>query len=172
VAAKAGWTFPGNGEWRLGAEYDFATGDGDATDGKSKTFNNLYPTNHPFYGYMDYQGWRNMKGWNLVTNFKPSRRTFLLAQYWDFSLAQPKDGWYPASGVLPAAGLRTALATNSDRHVGREIDFLFRFVQTRLVVWEAGYGRFLPSAFIKSRVPASAHVYASDWAYVMSTVKF
>ncbi|MEW6202753.1 MAG: alginate export family protein, partial [bacterium] len=38
----------------LGAEYNMATGDGDPTDNKVKTFDQLYPTNHNKYGYIDY----------------------------------------------------------------------------------------------------------------------
>lgn len=167
LAAKAGVTLPGSAEFRIGAEYDYASGDDTAADAKSKTFQNLYPTNHLFYGYMDLQGWRNTSSVNVVVNFKPTRRTFLLVQGWDFSLAQAKDGWYNAAGA--AAGVRAASATGSNRHVGQELDVLARFMQSRTVVWEAGWSRFMPGNFVAARVDAEG---PSDWAYLMLTTKF
>lgn len=169
LAVKAGWTFPGGREVRVGAEYDFASGDDNAQDDTSETFQNLYHTNHLFYGYMDYQSWRNMSAWSLVANFKPTRRTFFLVQYWDFSLAEEKDGWYPATGAAAAGALRGASAANTDKKVGNETDLLFRFVQSRTIVWEAGYGLFTPGAFIKNKPFVHA---SSDWAYLMLTTKF
>jgi hypothetical protein len=168
LAVKAGWTFPGSSELRLGAEYDYASGDDNAADDTSKTFQNLYPTNHPFYGYMDYQGWRNMSAWNLVASLKPTRRTFLLAQYWDFSLAEAKDGWYNAAGAA-AGGLRAASAANTEKKVGGEVDLLFRFAQSRTVTWEAGVSAFMTGALIENRVADESD---SVWAYLMLTTKF
>src|SRR5262249_18285553 len=48
------------GSPRLYAEYNYATGDSDPTDGKIETFQNLFPTNHKFYGYMDLFSWQNL----------------------------------------------------------------------------------------------------------------
>lgn len=45
---------------RLGLEYNFSSGDHDPTDGKNETLDNLFPTNHKHYGYMDFLGWRNI----------------------------------------------------------------------------------------------------------------
>src|SRR5439155_794507 len=38
---------------RLFAEYNYASGDHDPTDGNIETFQNLFPSNHAYYGYMD-----------------------------------------------------------------------------------------------------------------------
>ena len=45
---------------RLGLEYSYASGDSDASDGRSSTFQNLFPTNHLYYGYMDLFAWQNL----------------------------------------------------------------------------------------------------------------
>ena len=42
---------------RIYAEYNYATGDTNATDGEVGTFQNLFPTNHKFYGEMDVFSW-------------------------------------------------------------------------------------------------------------------
>src|SRR5207244_2967107 len=36
---------------RLFAEYNYASGDHDPTDGNIETFQNLFPSNHAYYGY-------------------------------------------------------------------------------------------------------------------------
>lgn len=167
-AAKAGYTFEGTRETRIGFEYDYASGDNNPNDSMSKTFNNLYPTNHPFYGYMDYQGWRNTSAWNINASAKPGKSTYLYAGYWDFSLAQAKDGWYSASGSSTGA-LRSASATNTEKHVGSEVDLLGKYIYDTHVIFEAGYSHFFEGAFIKDRVSSAS---GSDWTYVMMTVKF
>lgn len=167
-AAKAGYTFEGPKETRIGFEYDYASGDNNPNDSMSKTFSNLYPTNHSFYGYMDYQGWRNTSAWNINASAKPWKSTYLYAGYWDFSLAQEKDGWYSASGSSTGA-LRSASATNTEKHVGSEVDLLAKYIYDPRVTFEAGYGHFFEGAFIKNRVSSAS---GSDWTYVMMTVKF
>jgi hypothetical protein len=53
---------------RLSVEYDYATGDKGRGDGRIGTFDQLYPTNHPYYGIVDMEGWRNLK------DFQQTRR--------------------------------------------------------------------------------------------------
>jgi hypothetical protein len=168
LAAKAGWTFTGDKELRLGLEYDRASGDSNAADDKAKTFQNLYPSNHLFYGFMDFQGWRNLSAWNVVASFKPAKPWFLLAQGWDFSLDKAQDGWYNAGGAAVGT-VRAASAANGEKKVGREVDLLVRYVQTRSVTWEAGISHFFPGQFIKNRVASNG---LTDWAYLMLTTKF
>ena len=45
---------------RLVAEYNYASGDANPTDGRRGTFDQLYPTAHDKYGLADQVGWRNM----------------------------------------------------------------------------------------------------------------
>ncbi|MFN0117776.1 MAG: alginate export family protein [Elusimicrobiota bacterium] len=168
LAAKVGFTIPGDKEIRFGTEYDYASGDDNLSDTKAKTFNNLYPTNHLFYGYMDYQGWRNLSAWNANLSFKPQRPWFLSIHYWVFNLAEEKDGWYNAAGTA-SGSLRAASSANTEKNIGQEIDLLARFTQSSRVIWEFGYSRFFAGDLIDQRV---ANDSASDWAYVMSTIKF
>jgi hypothetical protein len=169
LAVKAGWSIPGSKEIRIGAEYDYASGDDNASDTTSKTFQNLYHTNHLFYGYMDLQSWRNLSAWSVVGQLKPTRRTFFQAQYWDLSLAEEKDGWYPVTGGAATGALRGASALNTEKKIGSEIDLLFRFMQSRTITWEAGYGCFLPGSFIDKKIVNES---SQDWLYLMLTTKF
>lgn len=168
LAAKAGLTLPGEKEIRIGLEYDFASGDDNASDDKAKTFNNLYPTNHSHYGFMDNQGWRNLNAWNVSVSARPSKRVYTLASLWQFNLAEEKDGWYNAAGSSSGA-LRAPSSTNTEDEVGQELDLLVRFSQDANITWEAGLSRFFAGDFINHRVTNEDD---SNWAYVMTTVKF
>ena len=57
---------------RLALEYNYASGDSNPTDGNHGTFDNLYPTNHKFYGYGDYMSWQNMHNLRLSLSAKPT----------------------------------------------------------------------------------------------------
>lgn len=168
AAAKAGYTFVGSKEIRVGLGYDFASGDDNASDDQAKTFNNLYPTNHAFYGLMDNQGWRNLNSWNIALSGKPAPSIFSSISFWNFRLAQEKDGWYNAAGTA-SGSLRSASAANRKKDVGRELNLLLRFTQSPTIIWEAGYGHFFTGQFINQQVQNESD---SDWAYLMSTVKF
>jgi hypothetical protein len=45
-----GYTFDCAWQPRLAFEFDYGSGDSNPNDGEMTTFDNLYPTNHPFYG--------------------------------------------------------------------------------------------------------------------------
>ena len=60
VHAGAGYTFDASWKPRLGIEYNFASGDRDPLDREVETFQNLFPTNHKFYGFMDVFAWQNI----------------------------------------------------------------------------------------------------------------
>lgn len=45
---------------RFGLAYNFGSGDGDPTDSTRNTFDNLYPLNHAYYGYMDFFSLQNI----------------------------------------------------------------------------------------------------------------
>lgn len=168
LAARGGYTFAPH-ETRFGLEYDFASGSNNAASRHNHTFNNLYPTNHPFYGYMDDEGWRNMKAVNAVFSAKPSKPSFVSIGYWNFRLAEPYDGWYDATGAATGT-LRSASPTNTETHVGDEVDLLLRYATSPEVTWEAGASHFFAGPFIKDRVGGASD--GSDWTYVMTTVKF
>ncbi len=57
----------------LGALYDFASGDSSPTDAKDTSFQNLFPTNHKFYGSMDLFSWRNLHDLGLSLSAKPAK---------------------------------------------------------------------------------------------------
>jgi Alginate export len=45
---------------RVGLEYDYASGDHNPNDNNSESFQNLFPSNHEKYWFMDEFSWRNI----------------------------------------------------------------------------------------------------------------
>ncbi len=88
LAVKAGYTLKEMAGLRIGAEYDTATGDKSSTSDKNEAFQNLYPTNHPLYGFTDDIGWSNMSAMSLNIGLKPTETLWIGAEYWKYSRAE------------------------------------------------------------------------------------
>ena len=88
LAVKAGYTLKDIMGLRIGAEYDSATGDKSSTADKNEAFQNLYPTNHPLYGFTDDIIWSNMSAMSLNVGLKPTETLWVGAEYWKYSLAE------------------------------------------------------------------------------------
>ena len=147
------------------AEYDIASGDKDGSDNKYQTFDNLYPTNHPHYGYMDYAAWKNMQDIRAGIGFQPFEKVSASVDYHMLSLYTNKDNWYRASGavMMPTDGA-------AGRALGNEIDVSAKINVINDLNLEAGYSRFFRGKFIEDIKGDSAA--DSDWAYVIAQVNF
>lgn len=163
AAAQASVTWGAGLKVRAFAGYDFATGDEDPADGKRQEFFNFFPTNHPHYGYMDYEGWRNIRSPCAGVAFSRGRH-FAQAKAHRFSLDQERSPWKDAAGSI----LGSDPAGASGRSVGREIDLTYRFAWTDKAVVEGGLSRFAPGRF--ARLTRGDDV--SRWAYLMLTFAF
>jgi hypothetical protein len=163
---KGGYTAPVSLKPRIGLEYDRASGDSDRTDDKFETFENLFPTNHPFYGVMDYVGWRNMQDLRLSLSAKPTAASGVSLDYHRFSLAEEDDNWYAASGAV----FRATPANNSESDLGQEIDLVAYVMVKEKVRIEGGYGRFMPGDYVDVNFPTATD--ASDWFYLQVGASF
>ncbi|OGQ21415.1 MAG: hypothetical protein A3C46_08485 [Deltaproteobacteria bacterium RIFCSPHIGHO2_02_FULL_44_16] len=137
-----GYTFDVRVKPRVGVEYNIASGDDDPANGKVKTFNNLFPTNHNKYGYVDLVGWRNIHNPRLSFGIKPLASLQLLLDYHLFFLMEPADGLYQASGAQLRAG-----NANASRFVGHEIDFLAKYAWNEYADFLVGYSLFKTEQF-------------------------
>ncbi|MEW6325885.1 MAG: alginate export family protein, partial [Nitrospirota bacterium] len=160
VAVKAGYTAPVAVKPRIGVEYDLASGDENSADGRFTTFENLFPTNHMHYGYMDYVGWRNMQAVRLSLGMKPTATSGVSLDYHRFWLAETADHWYAASGRI----FRATPAGNAERELGGEINLVAYFMIKEKLRLETGYGHFFPGDYVKASFPAAAD--GSDFLYV------
>jgi len=164
LVATTGYAWGGRWKPRLGFEYDFATGDNASRDGRSREFNNLFPTNHPFYGYADVLGLRNMH------DFRGTAATSLLPKvqfefdYHHFFLASTRGLWKDARGRV----LGFDPTGQSGRDIGQELDFTIRLPLHQHFHLLGGYSLFLPGRFAeRTRGPEPHH-----FAYIQTTVRF
>jgi hypothetical protein len=133
---------------RLAVEYNYASGDDNAGDGKSGSFMNLFPTNHKFYGYMDVFSWKNMQNTAITLTAKPNTKITLRADYHAFWLADTGDALYRANGVTQVRSVNAA-ARNADTFVGTEFDFTANYAYTKYLNFLVGYSHFFAGDYLK-----------------------
>ena len=163
--AGGGFTFDAPGTPRLGLAYSYATGDKNSADSKWDGFQNLYPTNHKFYGQFDAFSWQNMH--DMEVNFKvtPVKNVTIKAELHAFWLATTNDYWYRAS----TSTLRSVSAAGgAGSYAGSEADLTATWNVTKPVAVEAGYSRFVAGSYLKD---TGAHSNA-DFGYLQLKVTF
>lgn len=148
---------------RLGIEYNYATGDSNAKDGTVETFQNLFPTNHPFYGTMDLFSWRNLSNPAVSFSVQPTDKIKIKLDYNAFWLANTNDAWYRAGGtpVVP-------IHPGANSYVGSEIDLNASWKITKNFILGAGYGHFFNGKYTDGTAASSD----ADFAYAQVTIKF
>lgn len=147
---------------RLGAQYNFATGDSDPDDAENKTFDNLYPTNHLHYGYIDFFSWRNMHNVKLESSVKPVDQMSLKGDLHFFWLDTAKDAWYNAGG----GKIRSEdPARDVDSSVGREIDITAEYTCDKHFGIVTGYSYFFTGSFVES----TGHSDNPNWFFLQTT---
>ena len=143
--------------------YDFATGDDDPVDGDRQEFFNFFPTNHPHYGYADYEGWRNIRSPYAGISLAHTRY-FVQVKAHRFMLEEEAGPWKDAGGNVMGFDPAGASGIN----VGREFDLTGRFTWQEKTALEAGFARFEPGQFARrTRGDDPSH-----WAYLTLTVGF
>ena len=80
---------------RLSAEFNTASGEV-AGDGKFGGFDQLYPTNHIHFGYMDRMSWKNMNHLAFGLQLRPNKDSHFEVTGHLFSLQETTDGLYHA----------------------------------------------------------------------------
>ena len=163
----AGYTFDLAWKPRLGVEYSYGSGDGDPLDGEIETFQNLFPTNHKFYGQMDVFSWQNMQDLGVIVKVQPVKAISLKAEYHAFWLASTDDVWYRANGVAAVRPLN-ALARNADSFAGSEVDVTAQWTVNKHFAVEAGYSHFFAGSYLGDTGPSDD----ADFGYVQATITF
>jgi hypothetical protein len=161
---------------RVGLEYNFGSGDSDPTDNKHETFDNLYPTNHKFYGSMDFVSLQNIHNIRVNSSAKFLPRLTVNADYHLFWLADTHDNFYTAGGgrrggTAPTPGTGYGINPTYDDFVGSEIDLVTTYAINSQATLEAGYGHFFTGKYIEQSlsVPGTKD---ADWVYVSLNINF
>ena len=155
VVAQGGYTF--SDLWatpRLGLEYAFSSGDSDPFDDKHETLDNLFPTNHKFYGYMDFVSLENIHDIRATLTLKPTTRLTLVVEAHGFWLADTHDSFYNVGGVArggtaPMPGTGYGVNPSYSSFVGTEIDVVAGYAVTRCAQVEVGYGHFFAADYVQ-----------------------
>jgi hypothetical protein len=179
AVAQGGYTFSDMwGTPRLGLEYAHGSGDSDPKDDKHETFENLFPTNHKFYGYMDFVSLQNIHDVRGVFQLKPHSRVSLAIEGHAFWLANTSDSFYNVAGVArgganPTPGTGYGVNPSYNSFVGTELDVIAGVAVTRFAQLEAGYGHFFVGDYIQSSLSNPTRGSAdANFVYVQLSLNF
>ncbi len=146
--------------------YDYGSGDENPGDSEDTGFQNLFPTNHKFYGSMDLFSWRNIHDFGTTFAIKPTPKTLAKIDIHSFWLPETADAWYRANGATTIRS--SAAGRNVDNHVGEEIDLTLNWTVHRFATIGAGYSHFFTGGFVSATGKSSD----ADFAYLMLTSSF
>jgi len=162
-----GYNFDAPWKPRIYTEYNYASGDGNSADKSIGTFQNLFPTNHPFYGIMDLFSWQNLQNAMLSFKVTPVKDVTMQVDYNAFWLADTNDTWYRANGLAAVRPLNAAAKKASD-YCGSEVDFIVKWKVNRFLAVQGGYSHFIAGDYLKSTGFSSD----ANFGYVQATIKF
>jgi hypothetical protein len=136
---------------------DYLSGDDDLTDGKYKSFDTMYATNHKFYGFMDYFTNLPVHTANLGLMDIHAGVAVKLADKFngqlDFHMFQSAEQGLDADG-------------NKVSDFGNEIDLTLKHAYNSNVAFVAGASVFTPGKLFE----VSKGKDASSWLYLMTIV--
>ncbi|MEN9576266.1 MAG: hypothetical protein RL514_4121 [Verrucomicrobiota bacterium] len=170
-----GYTFKDAfGSPRLGLQYTYSSGDDNPTDGVSRTLDNLYATNHKFYGLMDIVGLRNLHNPTLSLSATPAKGLKVGADYHLFWLADDRDFFYPQSGAgRSTAGTGYGRKTQFSKFLGSEINLTASYAFKPWLTVEGGYGHFFTGGYIRDSLASAGNkAQDADWVYLQTVFKF
>ena len=153
------------GRLKLGAAFNLGSGDDDPADRVHRTFDQLYPLGHAYYGYMDLFALQNLRNAEVTVEASLPRRTTLRVALHDFALAAPgTDAWYNVGGAV----VHRVDGGAASSHVGNEVDVTLR-LPAGPVGLEIGYGRFFGGAYLRD---ADFSEDTADFFYLQTLVGF
>jgi hypothetical protein len=147
---------------RVGGEVNIASGDTEAGDGVSNTYDPLHPLGHAYWGHQDLVGGRNamdLRAWVGATIFD----TPVTVDLHLLSAVSLEDDFYQANGAGRGADLTGA----SDSNIGTEID-LYAKPKLDSLNTLVGVSAFLPGGVAKAAGMSDPIL----WGYLQFTSSF
>jgi len=151
---------------KLSLAVEGAAASGGSNPNRSFTFENALASNHPIYGLMDMQSWKNTQILSLYATYKPSASWTVDLGYHRFGLRDAADAWYGSSGTVNG-GLVDPTG-RSGREVGQELDLQVAYNPTAKLGFLAGVSTFNPGRFVRSIRGANA----TDQTWLFAQVSF
>jgi len=163
AVAIIGYTFNHSWKPRLAFEYNYASGDNNTNDNQRETFDNLFPSNHIFYGYMDFVSLQNINNYRFQLNTFPNQKLELEANLHLIYLDSPKDNLYGANQLIK----RSTMA-GADSHVGNEVDLLAKYkICNYANIW-LGYSHLFAGGFLNDTGASDD----ADFVYTQTVFNF
>ncbi|MCB9851968.1 MAG: alginate export family protein [Phycisphaerales bacterium] len=165
AAVDAGYTFK-EVSWkpRIGAGFDYGSGDDDPTDGAHETFNQLFPLGHAYLGYLDLFARQNVIATNINLTAKPHEKIVAKLEWMTFWNDSEKDALYNAGGGI----VRRDPTGRSGHDIGNELDLTIKYQLDVHSSMLFGYSHFWGNNFIKTTGPSQD----ADFIYVQYELKF
>jgi len=179
--AEVGYQLPeATGKPWIRAGVAHGSGDNDPATGVHKTFFNLVPTNHKYYGYMDTAALSNLLNVYLQFLVRQAEKLSVQVDGHFFWLSGEKDSWYTGSGVPAqrsfgyAGGYafstgRAARLAGGKRFVGSELDLTGTYALSEHVEAQAGYSHFFGAEAAAAVFPEKDD---ADWFFLQTSVRF
>lgn len=163
-----GYNFQDPWKTRIGFQYNYASGDGNAADGKTTTFQNLFPGNHALYGFMDTTAYANLSNPQLNITLQPTEKLKVTFDAMAFFNATNSDAWYGANTTTAVRPLNAAATSASSKYRGAEFDINAWYKINPHVTLQAGYAMFLAGSYLaQTGAHSTAH-----FGYTQMTLHF
>jgi hypothetical protein len=177
-ARQGAWAFLGEFGYQLDEVFsqpwlrvgiNYASGDPDPSDGDRRTFFNLLPTNHLYYGYIDQLAFSNLVDFLVQLKLKPHPKLGLELVWHRFWLASQNDGRYFGTGAFSRDGLGFASDESGlgSRDVGNELDVVASVKLSRNVSLLLGVAQLWGG-----EVYAAAPRSNGTWAFTQVTLAY
>jgi hypothetical protein len=167
--AQAAYTLDGAVAPAVYGGIAYSPGDDDPADDSFGTFENLFPANHLFYGYMDLAAWKNVINPFVGVRAKPTPKLQTSATVHALARATKEDTFYRATGA-PLVSPALAGATDG-LYVGTEVDLLAKLAASDALQLLGGLSLLLPGSFLDDTAP-SGDVGTPYFGYLMATASF
>ena len=145
--------------------YDRAQGDGDPNDDTVRTFNQLFPLAHAYFGHNDLVGRRNIEALSLRSSLSPFDRMKVSLGAHQFWRESEGDALFNAGGVAIRAPM------DGSRSIGQELTIDISYALTQRATLTTGYAKFFGGEFVE----AGSEIGDEDnpqFSYVQMVVRF
>lgn len=167
---EAGYTFTKNGlKPRLSLGFNYGSGDDDPNDTTHGTFISLYPTNHRFYGNMDFWCWQNALNPYTALSVTPAKNFTVTLTYNLFWLATTSDFFYQANGNARTGG-GYGIQPQNGNFGGQEIDLVASYAVKNFLKFQAGYGHYFTGQYVNQAMGKVGGSHDSNWLYVQASL--
>ena len=163
---------------RVGVEYNYASGDNDPNDDQHETFDNLYPTNHKFYGLADFVSLQNIHNLRFMSAIAPCKNFTISLDYHLFWLADTSDNFYTVTGArrggtTATPGTGYGINESYGNYVGSELDLVATYKIMPWAIAQVGYAHFFTGDYIDQSLSSPAFGSKdADYVYLQMTVNF